>query len=271
MFQGLSEHSKRVLFQVKIYSTYCSSQSLTYTSHNVHILISCTEYLLTELKKANFEKPTAIQSQGWPVALRGRDLIGLAETGSGKTLSFLLPCVVHINAQPLLERGDGPIVLVLAPTRELAVQIQNECIKFGSSSKIQNTCVYGGVPKGPQIRDLQKGTWLSFVLILRVESNDYEQVLRFALQPQVGLLICWSRGRQTCVVSHTSSSMRLTVCLIWVSSHKSAKSWNKSDLTAKHSCGLPHGPVKCRHLRASSSRTLSRSTLEAHNFPPITT
>lgn len=116
------------------------------------------EYLLSELRKANFEKPTAIQAQGWPVALCGRDLIGLAETGSGKTLAFLLPSVVHINAQPLLERGDGPIVLVLAPTRELAVQIQNECIKFGSSSKIQNTCVYGGVPKGPQIRDLQKGT-----------------------------------------------------------------------------------------------------------------
>jgi superfamily II DNA/RNA helicase len=54
--------------------------------------------------------------------------------------------------------GDGPIVLVLAPTRELAVQIQNECTKFGASSKIKNTCIYGGVPKGPQVRDLQKGS-----------------------------------------------------------------------------------------------------------------
>ena len=53
--------------------------------------------------------------------------------------------------------GDGPIVLVIAPTRELAVQIQQECTKFGSSSKIKNTCVYGGTPKGPQIRDLQRG------------------------------------------------------------------------------------------------------------------
>jgi ATP-dependent RNA helicase DDX5/DBP2 len=84
-------------------------------------------------------------------------MVGLAETGSGKTLSFLLPAIVHINAQPFLERGDGPIVLVLAPTRELAVQIQTECSKFGASSRINNTCVYGGVPKGPQIRDLQKG------------------------------------------------------------------------------------------------------------------
>lgn len=55
------------------------------------------------------------------------------------------------------EKGDGPIVLVLAPTRELAVQIQQECAKFGASSKIKNTCIYGGVPKGPQIRDLRLG------------------------------------------------------------------------------------------------------------------
>lgn len=49
------------------------------------------------------------------------------------------------------ERGDGPIVLCLAPTRELAVQIQEECHKFGSSSRIKHTCVYGGAPKGPQV------------------------------------------------------------------------------------------------------------------------
>jgi superfamily II DNA/RNA helicase len=56
-----------------------------------------------------------------------------------------------------LAPGDGPIVLVLAPTRELAVQIQQEASKFGASSKIKNTCIYGGAPKGPQVRDLQKG------------------------------------------------------------------------------------------------------------------
>jgi ATP-dependent RNA helicase DDX5/DBP2 len=91
------------------------------------------------------------------MALMGRDLIGLAETGSGKTLSYLLPAVVHINAQPHLGRGDGPIVLCLAPTRELAVQIQAECAKFGSSSRIKSTCVYGGASKGPQARDLRNG------------------------------------------------------------------------------------------------------------------
>lgn len=68
-------------------------------------------------------------------------------------LSFVLTSVLFGVSAP----GDGPIVLVLAPTRELAVQIQQESSKFGTSSKIKNTCIYGGAPKGPQIRDLQKG------------------------------------------------------------------------------------------------------------------
>jgi ATP-dependent RNA helicase DDX5/DBP2 len=114
-------------------------------------------YVLDEVKAQGFPAPTAIQSQGWPMALSGRDVVGIAETGSGKTLTYCLPSIVHINAQPLLAPGDGPIVLVLAPTRELAVQIQQEITKFGRSSRIRNTCVYGGVPKGPQIRDLSRG------------------------------------------------------------------------------------------------------------------
>ncbi|KAH9558302.1 hypothetical protein CY35_06G001400 [Sphagnum magellanicum] len=118
---------------------------------------SFPDYVLHEVLKAGFTEPTAIQAQGWPMALKGRDLVGLAETGSGKTLAYLLPAIVHVNAQPYLSPGDGPIVLVLAPTRELAVQIQQEATKFGASSKIKNTCIYGGAPKGPQIRDLQKG------------------------------------------------------------------------------------------------------------------
>ncbi|EYU21378.1 hypothetical protein MIMGU_mgv1a004869mg [Erythranthe guttata] len=115
------------------------------------------DYVMQEVVKAGFTEPTPIQAQGWPMALKGRDLIGIAETGSGKTIAYLLPAIVHVNAQPFLAPGDGPIVLVLAPTRELAVQIQQEATKFGASSKIKSTCIYGGVPKGPQVRDLQKG------------------------------------------------------------------------------------------------------------------
>ncbi|ODV88884.1 hypothetical protein CANCADRAFT_28219 [Tortispora caseinolytica NRRL Y-17796] len=115
------------------------------------------KYVLSQVEKLGFDAPTAIQSQGWPMALSGRDMVGIAQTGSGKTLSFILPAIVHINAQPLLQRGDGPIALVLAPTRELAVQIQAEAEKFGRSSKIRSVCVYGGTPRGQQIRELRQG------------------------------------------------------------------------------------------------------------------
>jgi len=64
---------------------------------------------------------------------------------------------VHIVAQPYLKPGEGPIVLILAPTRELAVQIAVECNKFGASSRIKSTCVYGGAPRGAQMRDLRSG------------------------------------------------------------------------------------------------------------------
>jgi len=118
---------------------------------------SMPEYVLREVLKQGFSEPSPIQSQGWPMALLGRDMIGISATGSGKTLAFLLPAMIHINAQPYLQRGDGPIVLVVAPTRELAMQIKQECDKFGASSEIKNTVVYGGVPKHTQTRDLRNG------------------------------------------------------------------------------------------------------------------
>ena len=65
---------------------------------------------------------------------------------------YTLPAIVHINHQPYLEPGDGPIALILAPTRELAQQISATAADFGSSSRIRNTCVFGGAPKGPQVK-----------------------------------------------------------------------------------------------------------------------
>ena len=116
--------------------------------------------VLTQLQRLGFEAPTAIQSQGWPMAMSGRDMIGIAETGSGKTLAYLLPAIVHINAQPKLRHGDGPVALILAPTRELAVQIQGEVQKFGGNAHVRSTCVYGGVPKYQQARELMRGVEL---------------------------------------------------------------------------------------------------------------
>ncbi|KAL1450406.1 hypothetical protein WDU94_002777, partial [Cyamophila willieti] len=116
------------------------------------------DYVLKEVKKQGFDKPTPIQSQGWPIAMSGSNMVGVAQTGSGKTLAYMLPAIVHINHQAQLKPGDGPIVLVLAPTRELAQQIQEVARDFGSSTYLRSTCVYGGASKGPQARDLERGT-----------------------------------------------------------------------------------------------------------------
>jgi ATP-dependent RNA helicase DDX5/DBP2 len=118
---------------------------------------SFPEFITADIEAVGFDRPTPIQSQSWPIALSGRDVIGLAATGSGKTLCFALPMIVHINAQPHLQPGDGPIALVLSPTRELALQTKGECDRFGASSGVTNTAIYGGVPKGPQERDLRQG------------------------------------------------------------------------------------------------------------------
>jgi ATP-dependent RNA helicase DDX5/DBP2 len=178
-------------------------------------------YVMSEVKAQGFAAPTAIQAQGWPMALSGRDVVGIAETGSGKTLTYCLPAIVHINAQPLLAPGDGPIVLILAPTRELAVQIQQEISKFGKSSRIRNTCVYGGVPKGGQIRDLSRGVEVCIAtpgrLIDMLESgktnlrrvtylvlDEADRMLDMGFEPQIRKIIGQIRpDRQTCMWSAT--------------------------------------------------------------------
>lgn len=89
--------------------------------------------LMAEIKKAGFEKPSPIQSQMWPILLAGEDCIGIAQTGTGKTLAFLLPALIHTDGQPHprgVEARGGPNVLVLAPTRELAIQIEMEVAKY---------------------------------------------------------------------------------------------------------------------------------------------
>lgn len=115
------------------------------------------DYVMQGIRKQGFNEPTAIQAQGWPIAMSGQNMVGIAQTGSGKTLGYILPAIVHINSQQPLNRGDGPIALILAPTRELAQQIQTVVNDFGSLSYVRNTCIFGGAPKGSQARDLERG------------------------------------------------------------------------------------------------------------------
>ena len=79
-----------------------------------------SDKMLQCLKKYQYEKATPIQAQALPIILSGRNMIGIAKTGSGKTLAFVLPMFRHINDQPPLEGDDGPIAIIMTPTRELA-------------------------------------------------------------------------------------------------------------------------------------------------------
>ncbi|KAF6260713.1 P-loop containing nucleoside triphosphate hydrolase protein [Scenedesmus sp. NREL 46B-D3] len=117
------------------------------------------ENIISDIKQHKYETPTPIQAQGVPVALSGRDILGCAETGSGKTASFAIPMIQHCLQQPRLRPGDGPMALVLAPTRELAQQIDKEVRAFAlsSSRSVRSCIVVGGVGMQEQRRELLGG------------------------------------------------------------------------------------------------------------------
>ncbi len=110
--------------------------------------------IMASVKKAGFTKPTPIQKQAMPVALQGKDVIGLAQTGTGKTAAFLLPILERLTEGSL---GKSR-VLILAPTRELADQTYQSSVQLSAKTKIRSVVVYGGVGKGPQITALRRGT-----------------------------------------------------------------------------------------------------------------
>ncbi|WUR03986.1 ATP-dependent RNA helicase [Vairimorpha necatrix] len=113
--------------------------------------------VLNAFKLKGFTGPTPIQAQGWPMALTGEDMVGIAQTGSGKTLSFVIPALIHAKAQTPLRNGDGPIVLVMAPTRELCLQIKDVFDEYSRFFNMRCTAIYGGVSSYTQKKDISMG------------------------------------------------------------------------------------------------------------------
>jgi len=109
------------------------------------------------LERLEYAKPFSIQATAIPAIMSGRDVIGIAKTGSGKTLAFLLPMFRQILDQRPLEKDEGPIAVILAPTRELAVQIHLEARKFAKPLQLRPVCVYGGASVAEQIAELKRG------------------------------------------------------------------------------------------------------------------
>ena len=109
--------------------------------------------MLDAVRDTGYTTPTPIQEQAIPVALEGRDLMGLAQTGTGKTAAFMLPILERLLTGPL-----GPVrALIVAPTRELAQQIYETAVEFGKYTKIRSVAIYGGVNKNPQVKKLNHG------------------------------------------------------------------------------------------------------------------
>ena len=113
---------------------------------------------LLALKQRGFTAPTAVQASVLPAALSGRDVLVCAETGSGKTLAYLLPALLHASVQrPPSGPDEGPIVLVMVPTRELGQQVHGECSRFGAAWQLTAVALLGGHDKGIQIQGLRGG------------------------------------------------------------------------------------------------------------------
>ncbi|ESO02545.1 hypothetical protein HELRODRAFT_106716 [Helobdella robusta] len=113
------------------------------------------------IEKIGYKDPTPIQRQAIPIGLQNRDIIGVAETGSGKTAAFLIPLLVWILTLPKIERFEdvdlGPYSIILAPTRELAQQIEEEAVKFGGPLGIRTVAIIGGISREEQGFKLRQG------------------------------------------------------------------------------------------------------------------
>ena len=113
--------------------------------------------ILKALEAEGYKTPTPIQQQAIPILLMGKDLLGCAQTGTGKTAAFAIPILQLLDAQHA-ERSHRHIkVLILTPTRELAIQIGESFAAYGRNLRLKHTVIFGGVPQGSQVQALQRG------------------------------------------------------------------------------------------------------------------
>jgi ATP-dependent RNA helicase RhlE len=113
--------------------------------------------ILSSLARTSYSRPTPIQAQAIPSILAGRDLLGIAQTGTGKTAAFALPILHHLATRPRRSARGQCRVLVISPTRELATQIGDTFRTFGDTLGASVAVVFGGVSHGPQIKALGRG------------------------------------------------------------------------------------------------------------------
>src|SRR5260370_2163004 len=124
---------------------------------NAFLRSGVAEPITRALAEERYDAPTPIQVETIPLVLRRRDVVGIAQTGTGKTAAFALPILDHISANPRPSPGKTCRVLVLSPTRELSAQIAESFRTYGRHLRLHVALAIGGVPIGPQARALARG------------------------------------------------------------------------------------------------------------------
>ena len=138
--------------------------SLTYLPRKLNFLkndrfenLNLKAPFLKALSEEGYTIPTPIQNETIPLALQGSDILGMAQTGTGKTAAFALPILQKLNAMQAPDKFREPRAVILAPTRELAIQINDSLRKYGKYVGLKHTVIFGGVKQGPQVKLLSKG------------------------------------------------------------------------------------------------------------------
>lgn len=179
------------------------------------------DWAMSVLRQRGFERPTPIQVQGWPAVLHGHDTVGVASTGSGKTMAYVMPMLVHVMAQPELLPGEGPVGLVLVPHRELCQQVHREIEAFEAFTGLVCRVVCGGADEAKQkeealhrvdvvvatpgrlIRMLNK-RWTNLRRATYVVLDEADELLSHGFEDQVRLIMSQIRpDRQVLLFSAT--------------------------------------------------------------------
>lgn len=187
------------------------------TVHSSFTTLGLSEAILHDIVKMGFTEPTPIQAQAIPPGIAGRDVLGCAQTGTGKTAAFVIPMVERLAAGP---KGH-PRALILAPTRELAIQIQETIDKLGRSQRIFATTVVGGADMNAQIRGLRQRPdiivatpgrlldhmWNGTISLLKMQIlvlDEADRMLDMGFAPQINqILEALPEERQTLLFSAT--------------------------------------------------------------------
>ena len=135
------------------------------------------EILERTLDECDLITPTPIQSMAIPALLDGKDLIGLAQTGTGKTAAFLLPMLAHLSDRDGVRKGQPPRALILAPTRELALQVQENVRILTANMNLRNISIYGGARYEGQINGLRRGVDIVIATPGRLEDLIAKQAI----------------------------------------------------------------------------------------------